>query len=347
VFASFLVASPAAAGELKYEGGVLSYESSPGQDDHITVKLFQTHVAVSAFGVTAGPGCSVAPAAYGDEPPSLHLCSAVQDEFRRAAIDLGDESDRFVADRRLWVWAAGGDGDDRIRARGRIDGGPGNDSLIATANGYGPRRWLYGGPGHDLLRGALGADTLDGGPGHDTFELTGARQHADDSTDDVRAADGETDTVNCHAATSSDRLSLDGIDWPELNKKGTCRGLSRTSPPRALPSYINSPDWSRVETGGGNGTWVGLYCPPDVPQLCEGTITVTVTGHKLGPERFRVRPGRTREFEVAPGSYDDPECENGVPARVTVRTRRGNQVLPITEMLTIDPCPYDSARLPW
>jgi len=342
VFALFFVASPAAAGELKYESGVLSYESSPGQDDHITVKLFQTHVVVSAFGVTAGPGCSVAPATYGDESPSLHLCSIVQDPIRRAEIDLGDESDRFVADRRLWVWVTAGEGDDRILARGRIDGGPGDDSLVAAAHGYGPRRWLYGGPGQDLLRGALGADTLDGGPGHDSFELTGARQHADDSTDDVRATDGERDTVNCHAATSSDRLSLDGIDWPELDKRGACRGLSRTSPARALPSYIDSPDWSDAEFGD-YSTWVGVYCPPDVERICEGTITVKVTGHKLGPERFRVRPARTREFKVAPGSYDDPECEDFVPARVTVRTRRGYRVFPITQTLLIDVCPYDSA----
>lgn len=342
MLALVFVASPAAAGELRYEGGVLSYRSSPEQADHITVDLLRTHIVVSAFGVTAGNGCSVAPATYGDESPSLHLCSVMQDPVRRAEIDLGDESDRFVADRKLWVRVAAGDGNDRIRARGRIDGGPGNDSLVAAADGYGPRRWLYGGPGHDLLRGALGADTLDGGPGHDRFELTGARQHADDSTDDVRAVDGETDRVNCHAAQSRDRLLLDGIDWPELDKRGACRGLSRSSPARALPSYILSPDWGLAEFGD-YSTWVGVYCPPDVERICEGTITVKVTGHKLGPERFRVRPARTRELRVAPNSYDDPECHDAVPARVTVRTRRGDRVLPITQTLLIDVCPYDSA----
>jgi len=49
------------------------------------------------------------------------------------------------------------------------------------------------------------------------------------------------------------------------------------------------------------------------------------------------------EFEVAPDSYDDPECHDDVPARVTVRTRRGNHVFPITETLIIAACPYDSA----
>ena len=120
-------ATPAAAGELTYQGGVLSYRSSPAQADYVTVHLYRTHILVSAFGVTAGPGCSVAPAMYGDVSPSLHLCSIVQDEVRRAEIDLGDESDRFVADRKLWVRVAAGDGDDRIRARGRLDGGAGND----------------------------------------------------------------------------------------------------------------------------------------------------------------------------------------------------------------------------
>ena len=229
-------------------------------------------------------------------------------------------------------------GDDKVHARGRLDGGPGNDSLIARANGYGSRRWLYGGPGDDFLRGALGADTLDGGPGHDIFQLTEARRHADDSTDDVRAADGESDTVSCHAATWSDRLSLDGIDWPALDNRGKCRRLSRTSPPRALPAYILSPDYEVK-----HGTWVDVYCPPDVPRICEGTITVKVTGHELGPKRFRLRPGLDREFKVARGAYDDPECENDVPARVTVRTRRGGRVFPRTESLLIPVCPYDSA----
>jgi RTX calcium-binding nonapeptide repeat (4 copies) len=343
LLALLFAAGPAAAGELKYEDGVLSYRSSAAQPDEIRVELRQTHIVVAGFGVTAGPGCSVAPATYGDQWPFLNLCSVVGDRPRRAEIDLGDESDRFVADRRLWVQVAAGDGDDKVHARGRLDGGAGNDSLIAAANGYGPRRWLYGGPGDDFLRGALGADTLDGGLGRDTFQLAEARRHADDSTDDVRAADGESDTVSCHAATWSDRLSLDGIDWPELDHRGRCRGLSRASPPRGLPSYILSPDWERVEYDEGNGTWIGVYCPPDVPRVCRGTITVSVTGHKLGPKRFRLAPGRTREFEVAPDSYDDPECHDDVPARVTVRTRRGGQVLPATENLLIEVCPYDSA----
>jgi hypothetical protein len=131
-----------------------------------------------------------------------------------------------------------------------------------------------------------------------------------------RRREAELDSVSCQGAGRADRLLLDGLDWPHPDERDACNGLSRSSPARAIPSYILSPDYERVEYGESRGTWVNVYCPRDVPRICEGTIRVKVTGHTLGPKRFRVRPGRDREFEVAPRSYDDGECEDEVPARV-------------------------------
>jgi hypothetical protein len=351
VLVMLFVAQPAAARELSYEGGVLSYVASPGHVDDISVDLFPTHIVVAArlqdrysddstpAGVNAGPGCAAAPATYGDEPPTLFLCSVIGDPLRRAEVDLGDESDRFAADSTVRVQLAGGAGDDTVDANGRVDGGRGDDALtvVPIGDGFGARRrWLFGGPGHDVLRGGAGPVTLDGGAGRDTFNVAGFGGQADDSRDYILAADGEVDSVNCHAATRTDRLLLDGLDWPHPDKTRACRGLSRSSPPRALPSYVLSPDWENKD-----GTWVNVYCPHDVRTVCAGTITVKVSGRKLGPVRFRLRPGRDREFKLGRGEY--ASCEVDVPTRVTVRTRSGGRVLPLTRSLLIDVCPYDSA----
>src|SRR5205823_82832 len=48
-------------------------------------------------------------------------------------------------------------------------GGPGNDTLIASALGSA----LYGGAGNDTLNGGVGNDILDAGPGTDTVNCGG------------------------------------------------------------------------------------------------------------------------------------------------------------------------------
>jgi hypothetical protein len=61
---------------------------------------------------------------------------------------------------------------------------------------------------------------------------------------------------------------------------------------------------------------------------------------RLGPKRFAVRPGRIREFPVAPDSYGS--CDEDVPARVVVRARQADRVVAVTRNLYIEVCPYDS-----
>ncbi len=60
----------------------------------------------------------------------------------------------------------GGRGDDSITSSGMVDGGPGNDLLVAL----GWNSSLFGGAGDDILRGNAGKNRLCGGSGRDILE---------------------------------------------------------------------------------------------------------------------------------------------------------------------------------
>jgi hypothetical protein len=224
----------------------------------------------------------------------------------------------------------GGPGRDSLRGSGTLYGGPGDDSLSAASSGTLAR--LIGGPGQDELFGSTGPDVFAPGPGEDEVRLA-----RDDARDRVRANDGESDDVWCAAATSEDRLLLDGSDWPRA--VGRCKGLFRSSPANAVPLWIESPDYGDAEFGD-HRSWVAVGCPFDAVGACHGSIVVRVRGRRLGPKGFAVRPGRIREFAVAPDSYGS--CEESVPTLVTVRTLRKGRTVAVTRNLDIEVCPYDS-----
>jgi hypothetical protein len=351
--AVLLTAHPASAGVLSAEGGRLTYRAVPGDSDGLLIEVRpagqRTHLVVTASangpgrsGVTAGPGCEPArspyeppPGPFGPEPPALFLCPVPPFADLTADIDVGDGDDSLTADPGVNVTAAGEDGNDQLRANGRLDGGAGDDTLEAVS-AYAPPR-LYGGPGDDALTGSRARDLLNGGPGRDVFKLIEQRGARDGARDTVDARDGELDFVSCRTAERLDRLLLDGTDWAKVDTRKRCNGLVRASPARALPAHIDSPNFEI-----NSGTWVGVHCPHDIPRACRGTIRVQVAGRTLGPARFRLRRGGVRDFKVARGEYSDPLCENDIPARVTVRTRRGRQMLAATDVLLIPACPYDS-----
>jgi hypothetical protein len=200
---------------------------------------------------------------------------------------------------------------------------------------------LIGGPGRDELSGSPGPDVFLPGPGQDTVRLASRGSTPDKARDRVLASDGESDDIWCATADRNDRLVIDGSDWPSaVGRAIRCEGLIRSTPARPVPVWIESPDYSDAEFGDLR-SWVAVGCPFDAVGVCRGTITVRVEGHRLGPKRFAMRPGRIREFAVAPDSYGN--CEDFVPTRVTVRARHAHRVVAVTRNLDIEVCPYDSS----
>jgi hypothetical protein len=318
---------------------------------------------------SAGLGCAVLPPAG---PYAVTKVECPLLGVTRLHADLGAGSEYLRVDSGLRGTVFGGNGDDQIAAEGVLYGGAGNDFLTAvgirgsvfggtgrdslTADGMlhggggddflgaGPTdvvasRSFVGGPGRDELVGGGGPDVFAPGPGQDSVTLArGPRP--DRSRDRVLARDGESDDIDCAAATGMDRLMLDGSDWSTSDGRVIrCPGLARSSPALPVPLWIESPDYSDAEFGDLR-TWVAVGCPLDAVGICQGTITVRVEGRRLGPKRFAVRPGRTREVPVAPDSYGN--CDDFVPTSVTVRARQADRVVAVTRNLDIEVCPYDS-----
>ena len=80
----------------------------------------------------------------------------------------GEDSATFAPERaREWEDGRieGGDGDDRIKSPGRLEGEAGNDTLTGARSAD----LLYGGPGRDVLTGSGRDDSLHGGAGNDVL----------------------------------------------------------------------------------------------------------------------------------------------------------------------------------
>jgi Ca2+-binding RTX toxin-like protein len=90
------------------------------------------------------------------------------------------------------VRAYGGDGNDRIKGRGFIDGGIGNDSI----NGSSSKDYIFAGEGRDTVDAEEGNDVVWGGAGNDRLE-------GDEGNDIVFGEDGD-DTIT--GGEGDDRL---------------------------------------------------------------------------------------------------------------------------------------------
>jgi hypothetical protein len=333
----------------------------------VTAESPGPHSAVSV--ASAGPGCAVLPS-FGPYAVTEVECPLLG--VTRLHVDLSGRSDDLHVDPGLRGTVFGGNGHDQIAAegvlyggagsdrlralgaRGRVFGGTGRDSLVADGLLYGgggddflgagrsdvvASRRFFGGPGRDELVGGHGPDVFKPGAGQDSVALAGGLR-PDLSRDRVLARDGESDDIECGAATRRDRLMLDGSDWASFGERTIrCPGLVRSSPALPVPLWIESPDYEDAEFGDSR-TWVAVGCPLDAVAICQGTITVRVEGRRLGPKRFTLRPGRTREFPVAPDSYGN--CDDFVPTSVIVRARQAERVVAVTRNLEIEVCPYDS-----
>ena len=128
----------------------------------------------------------------------------------------------------------GGDGAQDLFGHGgndTIDGGGGNDLV----NGGTGEDDVRGGAGDDAVEGSAGGDLLDGGPGRDLFagdnECTVAP--CTGGSDEIRARDGEEDTVNC--GVGADVAVVDTLDIVALDSQQGCESIDRADLPVAAP----------------------------------------------------------------------------------------------------------------
>jgi RTX calcium-binding nonapeptide repeat (4 copies) len=117
----------------------------------------------------------------------------------------------------------GGEGNDTVNGAGGDDnlvGGAGNDSIA-------------GGDGQDVLGGESGDDILDGGPGVDRFwgDAIGAciPGYCSYGQDQIRARDGNQETLNCGPGTDS--AQVDASDYVVTETGGTdqCESIDRAA----------------------------------------------------------------------------------------------------------------------
>jgi hypothetical protein len=152
----------ASASTISYGGdGTLHYQAAPGETNRPS---FQEDSGVLLVSDSSAPPedasgqCQPGYVSYVLECPMPAAISA----------DLGDRDDYPIADTRLPVRIAAGDGKDRFKhGLGEnpavFDGGPGNDEI----EGGEAADKLSGGPGDDTVTGRGANDVVDGGDGND------------------------------------------------------------------------------------------------------------------------------------------------------------------------------------
>lgn len=134
--------------------GRITYEDAVGEANDLTVTsepgLLVFHDAVP---LNAGPGCT---------QRSDHdvTCPSWGPPLIRA----GGGDDRVLVAADMYSQVEGGDGNDRLTGVFVAAGGPGDDQLRAREAGYG---WLSGDAGDDVLTGGRATDVLTGGAGTD------------------------------------------------------------------------------------------------------------------------------------------------------------------------------------
>lgn len=351
-------AEGADASTVSLEKGTLRFWSSPGEADGPDVNLWPpraptevrvTNDSAGGSGPTAGPGC------FYDTSPNPPLVTYVTVRCPLAAdgllpgvkIRLGDGETEFATvDERLRASVYGGGGSDYIRASGDLYGGEGNDGVFVKTAGS----RVFGGPGSDEVRAGPGADFINPGAGRDEVWLVNERRGklawTDTGRDSVWSRDGDIDNIYCDSRGPADVLRVDGLDWPADYAQGNwpadrgrpCKQVFRSSPPRPLPSAIDSPDYEVSE-----GTRVWVFCPVDGEPICQGTIMLRIAGRIFGPIRFRVRQGRERAFHLTDREFGWDE-NNSVAAFITLRLRDPNgRLIRIQESMSVGPSPYDSA----
>ncbi len=165
-------------------------------------------------------------------------------------------------------------GNDTLAGAALIEGGAGNDTLIARASGS----TLRGGPGNDALVGSDAADVLEGGDGADSIDARGGNDVIDGGPGGDYVSGGAGFEVLSYASrTSGVEVSLDGVandgtagegdnvqaDIEEI--VGTAHADTLTAGPAGTTlvggdgndTLIGSPVGELLQGGGGNDRILG------------------------------------------------------------------------------------------
>jgi hypothetical protein len=185
-----VAASPALAGSATVNGFTLTFNAGVGEKNTLSLSydasLNEYRFVDTTAPVSGGPGCG----AIDNEID----CGAAG--ISAIVVYLRDGADVFTqSPLPLAPAVQGGDGNDTLSGPGILDGGAGDDSLLADPGGS----TLFGGDGNDRLVGGDGDDMIDGGPGDDVIsggdgnnQLTGG-----DGLDRILASPLGTDTIDC------------------------------------------------------------------------------------------------------------------------------------------------------
>jgi RTX calcium-binding nonapeptide repeat (4 copies) len=171
----------------------------------------------------------------------------------------------------------------------KLAGGDGNDTLGGDAGNDEVR----GEAGDDVVAGSSGSDVIDGGPGADQFygdESTCTIFECSGGDDELRARDGQVDTVRCGVGT--DRAVVDRGDVVHEDLRESCESVDRpggssqqsSSPSLRYPSRIRLAALRR-------GIVVEVTCP----SACSAAARLFVD-RKIA-RRYRLGRGRTRIAE--------------------------------------------------
>jgi RTX calcium-binding nonapeptide repeat (4 copies) len=210
---------------------------------------------------------------------------------------------------------APGEGDNVASDVERVTGGHGADTLVGNGaanhlDGFGGPDSLAGGDGNDTLggdagndevrgeagddvvAGSSGSDVIDGGPGADQFygdESTCTIFECSGGDDELRARDGQVDTLRCGVGT--DRAVVDRGDVVHEDLRESCESVDRpggaSQQPSSRPPSVRVPARARFAAFR-RGIVVEVTCP----SAC--SAAARLFADRKVARRYRLGAGRTR-----------------------------------------------------
>jgi Ca2+-binding RTX toxin-like protein len=303
-----------------YDEPAMYFQAAAGERNQITVARRAgdfNHATVFALhdagaDVQPGTGCTSADA-------RTVLCDA-----SLAFVDAGDGDDTIAlpaAYDGFPVRARGGDGNDVLTGAGYLAGGPGRDTITATADPCQPachRTVLAGGSGDDVLRGSNGNDLLMGdgdGPGWSLgydVPLSGDAGAGSDVID----GGGGTDTVSYNGRASGVHIDLGaGFERGAGGERDRLTGIENAAGGEGPDSLLGDDHANvlegdsgddRIEGRGGDDYLLG-YLMPDTNEDSVGFTQADPGADHLsgGAGDDRLDAGGERGDVLSGGAGDD------------------------------------------